>query len=139
MPIPEDKQDVQRLLGMLNYLNKFIPDFSEKTEALRQLLHKDIEFTWGKSQQNAFELLQKDNCTAPTLKYFDPSKNVKLSVDASKRGLGAVCLQDESPVAYASRSLSEVETRYAQTEKELLAAVFACRKFHDYIYMVEKS
>ena len=134
MPIPEDKQGVQRLLGMLNYLNKFIPDFSDKTEPLRQLLHKDIEFTWGKSQQNAFELLQKDICTAPTLKYFDPSKNVKLSVDASKSGLGAVCLQDESPVAYASRSLSEVETRYAQIEKELLAAVFACRKFYDYIY-----
>ena len=88
----------------------------------------------GKSQQNAFELLQKDICTTPTLKYFDPSKYVKLSVDASKSGLGAVCLQEESPVAYASRSLSEVETRYAQIEKELPAAVFACRKFYDYIY-----
>ena len=57
-----------------------------------------------------------------------------LSVDASKSGLGAACLQDDAPVAFASRALSDAETRYAQIEKELLAAVFACRKFHDFIY-----
>ena len=57
-----------------------------------------------------------------------------LSVDASKSGLGAACLQDDAPVAFASRALSNAETRYAQIEKELLAAVFACRKFHDFIY-----
>ena len=57
-----------------------------------------------------------------------------LSVDASKSGLGAACLQNEAPVAYASRALTDCETRYAQIEKELLAAVFACKKFHDFIY-----
>ena len=57
-----------------------------------------------------------------------------LSVDASKSGLGAACLQDDASVAFASRALSDAETRLAQIEKELLAAVFACRKFHDFIY-----
>ena len=57
-----------------------------------------------------------------------------LSIDASKSGLGAACLQDDASVAFASRALSDAETRYAQIEKELLAFVFACRKFHDFIY-----
>ena len=56
------------------------------------------------------------------------------SVDASKSGLGAVYLQYENPVAYASRALTEDESRYAQVEKELLAATFTCQKFHDFTY-----
>ena len=52
----------------------------------------------------------------------------------SKSGLGAVCLQDGSPVAYASRVMTKTESRYAQIEKELLAAVFACTKFYDFTY-----
>ena len=56
---------------------------------------------------------------------------MKLTVDASKTGLGAVCLQEEMPVAYSSRALADTECRYAQVEKELLAAVHACQKFRD--------
>ena len=58
----------------------------------------------------------------------------QLSVDASQNGLGAVCLQEEIPVAYASRALTETEKWYAQIEKESLAAVYGCQKFHHYIY-----
>ena len=46
MPPPEDKKGVQRLLGMTNYLSKFIPNYGEKTTLLRELLHKDVEFCW---------------------------------------------------------------------------------------------
>ena len=61
-------------------------------------------------------------------------ESVVLSVDASKSGLGAACLQDDAAVAFASRALSNAEAKYGQIAKELLAAVFACRKFHDFIY-----
>lgn len=67
------------------------------------------------------------------MKFFDPVKQVVLSVDASK-GLGAVCLQDGFPIAYASRVMTDTESRYAQIEKKLLAALFACKKFHDFTY-----
>ena len=70
----------------------------------------------------------------PVLKYYDVIKPVTLSVDSSSTGLGAVLLQDNQPVAYASRALTPTQTRYAQIEKELLAIVFGCEKFHDYIY-----
>ena len=134
MPAPSDQAGVQRILGVLNYLHKFIKHMSSKTAPLRELLHKDVAFIWGESQNDSFNTLKNDLCSAPILKYFDPSKPVKLSADSSKSGLGACCLQDDLPVAYASRSLTPAEINYAQIEKELLASVFACTKFHDFIY-----
>lgn len=73
------------------------------------------------------------------LTFFDSTRKTKISTDASKDGLGAVLLQADKdghwrPVAYASRSMTETETRYAQIEKETLGLVFGCEKFHEYIY-----
>ena len=134
MPIPQNVADLQRFLGMTNYLQKYIENYSEKTAALRELLHHDVVWSWEEPQQRAFDILKQDLSNPPVLAYFDPTKPVILSVDASKSGLGAACLQNDTPIAFASRSLSETETRYAQIEKELLAAVFACKKFHDFVY-----
>ena len=71
---------------------------------------------------------------APVLKYFNPKRPIKLSVDASSKGLGAVLLQDNHPIAYASKAFTTCQQNYAQIEKELLAIVFGCNKFHDYVY-----
>ena len=68
------------------------------------------------------------------LGYYDPSKPLCLSVDASSKGLGAVLLQDEKPLAYASRALTPTQQRYAQIEKKTLAIVYGVQKFHQYIY-----
>ena len=87
-----------------------------------------------KPNQQAFDRLKDALTNPPVLKFFDAGKPVVLSVDVSKSGLGAACLQDDTPVAFASRALSDAETRYIQIEKEFLAAVIACRKFHDFIY-----
>ena len=134
MPPPEDKKGIQRLLGMTNYLSKFIPNYSEKTTLLRELLHKDVEFCWLQQHQEAFEALKYELIKPTTLQYYDVKKPVVLTCDASQSGLGAAMIQEEKPVAYASRALTETEIRYSQIEKELLAITFACRKFRDYIY-----
>ncbi|PIK33275.1 hypothetical protein BSL78_29913 [Apostichopus japonicus] len=68
------------------------------------------------------------------LSYFDPRKQTTLQVDASMSGLGAVLMQDAKPIYFASRSLTDAEQRYANIERELLAVVFACEKFHMYVY-----
>ena len=75
------------------------------------------------------------------LSYFDKTFNTFLVVDASPIGLGAVLVQ-ENPrnsediriIAFASRSLSDVERRYSQIEKECLAIVYGCKMFHIYLY-----
>ena len=122
MPVPDGPKALQRFLGMVNYLHKFIDNFSEKTALLRQLLNKDTKWSWDVHYQVAFKKLKKEISNPPVLKFFNPARQVVLSVDASQSGLGAVCLQDGSPVAYASRVMTETESRYAQIEKELLAA-----------------
>ena len=55
-------------------------------------------------------------------------------MDASQRGLGAALLQDQGPIAYASKSLSETESRYSNIEREMLAVVFGLERFHYYAY-----
>ena len=72
--------------------------------------------------------------TEPVLQFFNPSISSVIQADASQHGLGACLLQQGKPIAYASRSLSISERNYAQIEKELLAIVFSCTKFHQYIY-----
>ena len=66
--------------------------------------------------------------------YYDPNKELRLQVDASKYGLGAVLLQEGNPIGYASKSLTDCEINYAQIEKELYAILFGCKRFHQYVY-----
>ena len=68
------------------------------------------------------------------LRYFDVSKEASLQVDASQFGLCSVLLQEGRPVAYASRALTTTEINYPQIDQELLAIVFGCEYFHNYIY-----
>lgn len=70
----------------------------------------------------------------PGLAIFDPSKPLTIQTDSSKDKLGCVLRQEHGPVAYASRTLTKSEQRWAQIEKEPLAIVFACQKFHYFVY-----
>ena len=79
-------------------------------------------------------MLKKTISKDVNLQYFDPKKPVVLQVDASQVGLGAALLQDSKVIAYASKSLTPAETRYANIEREMLAVVFGCLEFHHYLY-----
>ena len=134
MPQPHDAQAVQRFLGMANYLAKFIPHLSEMSAPLRELIHKDSIWSWTDKHTTAFNEIKNTLSSPPVLGYYDAKKPVSLTCDASQSGLGAACIQNSKPVAYASRALTPTQTKYAQIEKEMLAVVFACHKFHDYIF-----
>lgn len=133
---PQSKGELETVLGMVNYLSRFAPHLSEVNAPLRQLLRQDSKFVWNTNHDKAFQAM-KDLITqqpGPVLTYFDPQKELRLQVDASKSGLGAVMLQDGKPVACASKSLNSTEENYAQIAKELYAVLFGCKRFHEYMY-----
>lgn len=81
-----------------------------------------------------FNNLNKEITNVPVLTYFNQEREIILTVDASKFALGAAILHNMHPIAYASVSLTETQKNYAQIEKELLAILFGCTRFHQYIY-----
>ena len=123
---------------MVNYMGRFVTNLAAKTVALRQLLHSNTEWSWHQMHEKEWKEIKDILSTEPVLVFFDPSKKKQISTDASKDGLGAVLLQDHDgnwkPVAYAAPSMTEREHRYAQIEKECLGIVFACDKFHSYVF-----
>lgn len=129
-PEPKSKEDLQRFLGMVKYLGKFIKNLTEETTHLRKLTHKDSTFTWAEREKHEFERIKSIIRDKKTLAYFEPGKQLILEVDASSEGLGAMALQEGNGIiGYASRTLKPAEKRYAMIEKELLAVVFGCIKF----------
>lgn len=134
MEKPKTKKEVRRFLGMVNFLSKFIPNISMLTAPLRELLKDKVLFHWSEEHDKAFEKIKHLLCSAPVLKIFDSNKIIVIQCDSSKDGLGACLLQDNHPVSFVSRSLTETEQNYAQIEKEMLAITFAVKKYHNYIY-----
>ncbi|XP_049513828.1 uncharacterized protein K02A2.6-like [Dermacentor silvarum] len=134
MPEPSNKKELQVFLGTMNFVQRFIPNMSVVTAPLRTLLRKDIAWVWTEAQQKSFDTLRQSLTKAPVLAFFNPKKPFVLSVDASQLGVGAVLMQDGRPIAFSSRSLTEAQQNYAQIEKEMLAIVHGCTKFHDYVF-----
>ena len=133
MLTPTDVPSLQRFLGMVNYVSKFVPKLSDHTELLRTLTVKDADWKWLPEHEKAYENLKSLLTSPPVLRYYDVHLPVVLQCDASDTGLGAVLLQEGLPVMYSSRALTATERNYAQIEKELLAIVFAAEKFDKYI------
>ena len=133
MPKPIDKKGIQRLIGMLNYLSKFLPNMSEIVEPLRNLMKKNTDWCWEKIHDESFQKIKDMLTSKQCLAYYDVTKDVVIQVDACKTGLGAILLQEGRPVAYASKALTPTQLKYAIIEKEMMAVLFGCEKFHQYV------
>ena len=139
MQRPSNRTELQQYLGFTNYLSKFVKNYSSKITVLRELLQKECDFIWEAHHQRCFEDLKASISEKCVLRYYDPTKPLVIHCDASLKGIGAAMLQpgdDGSlePVAYASKSLSACEQRYACIERELLAIVFATQRFHQFVF-----
>ena len=137
MPPPTNVSELRRVMGMINQLGKFSSRIADLSQPLRSLLSKRNSWLWTETQDKAFVQI-KDELSKPTvLALYNPQASTKISADASSYGLGAVLLQKHEetwkPIAYASRSMSDTEQRYAQIEKEALAVTWACEKFSSYV------
>ena len=136
MTSPQMKQELQAFLGAVNYLQIFVPHLSHHTEPLWAILKKENSFTWDENSNTSFQKIKSllEKALLKPLRYYDRNKPVTLQCDASLKGLGACIIQEGQPIAFASKSLTETETCYANIERELIAIVFGCEKFHTYLY-----
>ena len=136
LPEPKDVPDIRRFLGMVNQQNKFLPNLAELTKPIRDLLKKDTEWIWDSPQKEAFDQLKNELASNKALALYDTEKETIVSADASSYGLGAFIRQRQEDgtlkeVAYASRSMTKTECRYAQIEKEALATMWALEHLSD--------
>ena len=131
---PDNHKQLQPFLGLINYLQHFLPNLASKTSFLREQI---LNWDWNPSTDIAFQKLKQWICKTllnTTLAYFDLTKPVVIQTDASEYGLGAGLLQDGRPTAFASKTLTDVETRYANIECKCLSVCFGLEKFHTYVY-----
>ena len=136
MTLLVDKQQLASFIGMMTYMGNFIPHLSHHMEPLRTILKQDAVFYWDQMANNSFQKIK--NLIAKTasqlFRYYDRMKPVVVQANASQRGLGTCLLQEGQLIAFASKSLTATETRYANIEWELLAIVFACQRFNTYVF-----
>ena len=135
MDPPQNVPSLQSFNGMVNYLKKFSPVLSELSEPLRRLCKSGVKCAWESEQQDAFEDIKQVITALPVLAYFDKTKKHMIQCNASKKGFGAVLLQESKPVMYVSRVLTEIEQRYSNIERELLAIVFALKRLNHYTFV----
>ena len=136
---PTNLSELRSFLGMITYSHQYIQNYSTIAAPLRKLTKKDEPFIWGPEQETTFTILKSKIVEAPVMAFYNPIAKTHLVVDASPVGLGAILSQEQEdgffkPIAYGSRSLTDTETRYSQTEREALAVLWSCQHFHYYVY-----
>ena len=134
LPASDSQTKLQSFLGLINYLQPFIPGLSAKTSFLWEQFS---QWDWNPSTDAAFQCLKAWICQTllkVTLAYYDRTKPVVIQTGASEFRLGAALLQGGWPIAFASKTLTDVESHYANIERECLSVCFGLEKFHTYIY-----
>ena len=131
---PTNKKQVQSFLGMINYLAKFSPRFSELAEPIRELAKDTVPVNWSPEHHAAFIHMKKEIESAPVLAYYIPKKQTSLQTDANIKHIGVCLLQDSKPNSFASKALTDALKGYVAIELESLAVAWAMEKFHHFLY-----
>lgn len=137
-PIPTDTTQLRSFIRMVEYYSRFVPRLAAEVEPLRKFLRKDIPFIWDTEANTCFTKIKSLLSSAQILKMFDPNLPIIVSTDASGYGLGAVLEQrngkEVQTVAFASRTLTTAERKYSVGEREALACLWACERWHNYLW-----
>ncbi|KIK12807.1 hypothetical protein PISMIDRAFT_18468 [Pisolithus microcarpus 441] len=135
---PENLTQLRSFLGFTNFYQKFIAGYSTISAPLHHLSKKDVSWTWGLDQQQAFDKLKAALGSSPVLNIPDPTKPFALFTDASQSATGAVLAQkgedDEwHPCSYLSESLKGAEKNYPIYDLEFLVVIRALKAFRHYL------
>ena len=128
---PRTIKQVRRFVGMVNYYRDMWPRRSETLAPLTKLCSKNAKFVWGPEQQKAFDTMKKIMTKETLLAFPDFNEEFVIHTDASKYQLGACISQKGKPIAFYSRKLTDAQTRYTTTERELLAIVETLKEFRN--------
>ncbi|GKE10964.1 putative reverse transcriptase domain-containing protein [Tanacetum coccineum] len=126
--------EIRQFLGLAGYYRRFIEGFSKIVKPMTKLTQKKVKFEWGDKQETMFQLLKQKLCSAPILDLPEGSEDFIVYCDALIKGLGAVLMQREKVIAYASRQLKIHEKNYTTHDLELRAIVFSLKLWRHYLY-----
>ncbi|GJZ83735.1 reverse transcriptase domain-containing protein, partial [Tanacetum coccineum] len=139
LPHPTTVKGIRSFLGHAGFYRRFIKDFSKISRPMTHLLEKNTPFIFSEECIQAFQTLKKKLTEAPILIAPDWDQPFELMCDASDYAIGAVLGQRIEkhfrPIHYASKTMTEAESNYTTTEKEMLAVVYAFEKFWSYLIM----
>lgn len=130
---PKTVKELQSFLGFCNFYRKFVPMFSSVAAPLYQLTRKKMEWLWSSQHQLSFEKLKHTLDSPPVLKAPNMTAVFYMDTDASNTGVGIALSQEDGPVSFYSRRLSQAESRYSTTEQELLAIVTGFKHYRCYL------
>ncbi|GKA57278.1 putative reverse transcriptase domain-containing protein [Tanacetum coccineum] len=116
---PKSPTEIRQFLGLAGYYRRFIEGFSKISKPMTKLTQKKVKFEWGDKQETAFQLLKQKLCSTPIMALPEGSEDFIVYCDASIKGLGAVLMQREKVIAYASRQLKIHEKNYTTHDLEL--------------------
>nr|GFA84591.1 reverse transcriptase domain-containing protein [Tanacetum cinerariifolium] len=131
---PKSPTEIHKFLGLARYYRRFIERLSKIAKTMTKLTQKKIKFEWGDKQEAAFQLLKQKLCSVPIVALPEGSEDFIVYCDASNKGLGAVLMQREKVISYASRQLKIHEKNYTTHDLELAAVVFALNNWRHYLY-----
>nr|GEV23992.1 putative reverse transcriptase domain-containing protein [Tanacetum cinerariifolium] len=116
---PKSPTEIHQFLGLASYYRRFIKGFSKIAKSMTKLTQKNVKFDWGEKDEDAFQLIKQKLCSAPILALLKGSENFIVYYDASHKGLGAMLMQNEKVIAYASRQLKIHEKNHTTHDLEL--------------------
>nr|GEZ34229.1 putative reverse transcriptase domain-containing protein [Tanacetum cinerariifolium] len=131
---PTTPIEIHQFLGLAGYYRRFIKNFLKIAKSLTELTQKNKKYIWGEDQESAFQLLKHKLCEAPILALPEGNDDFVVYCDASHQGLGAVLMQREKAIAYASQQLEPNEENCTTHDLELGAVVFALKIWRHYLY-----
>ena len=120
----QDVEMMRSFLALINFLNQFSPMLAELSDPLRKICRQKVEFQLTEACKVAFQHCKEEISRNITLPYFNPKAPTILQTDTSKKGLGAVLLQNSTLVMFASRALTGSEKNYQNLERECLATIW---------------